>query len=175
MARKVKVIYKKRKEKWSPNINEFSSEVTFGINGVTVFDTTICTNPAQNNTSVPQTFTVKNFEITFYCEGDATGVSEIDDLCAYVMFIPQGYQITNDINIQHPEWILNYKFIGSPYIEARTSQTFNYTIPHRVRSRLSRKLNTGDKVVLILKGTNKNFDERTVQFHGLMRWWTKAN
>lgn len=175
MARKVKVIYKKRKEKWSPNLNEFSSNVTFGINSVTTFDTTICTNPEQTNIGVPQTFTVKNFEITFYCEGGRTEAAEIDDLCAYIMFVPQGYQITNDINTQHPEWILNYKFIGSPYVEANQDGIYNYTIPYRVKSRLSRKLNTGDKIVLILKGFNKNFNERTVQFHGLMRWWTKAN
>lgn len=174
MARKVKVIYKKRKEKWSPNINEFSSNITFPGNSVTVFDTTICTNPIQNSTIVPQIFTVKNIEITFYCEGSVVGTKNIDDLCAYIMFIPQGYQITENTNIEHPEWILNYKFLGSTYVEDNTEKIFNYTIPFRVKSRLSRRLNTGDKVVLLLKGSNSG-SVVTVQFHGLMRWWTKAN
>lgn len=174
MARKVKVIYKKRKEKWSPNLNEFSSNITFPGNSITTFDTTICTNPIQNSTIVPQIFTVKNIEITFYCESSEIGIRDIDNLCAYVMFIPQGYQINENTNIEHPEWILNYKFIGSPYVEDNANHTYNYTIPHRVKSRLSRRLNTGDKLVLLLKGTNRG-NIQTVQFHGLMRWWTKAN
>ena len=71
-------------------------------------------NPTQVNTAVSQVFTVKNVEVSFYIDSDAQNTSAVEDIAAYIMFVPQGMNITVDYNIQHPEYIMAYKFLGSP-------------------------------------------------------------
>ena len=72
------------------------------------------------------------------------------------MFVPQGMNVSTDYNIQHPEYIMNYKYLGSPTgTGTSTSAEVQQYQPFRLRSRLSRKLNTGDSVILFIKGLNQ--------------------
>lgn len=178
MARKYKKFRRYRKARWASNIKEISLDnislqpATFSITQ------TLAQNPAQQDNLVSQTFTIKNIEASFVFEGKfgaATGYDNIENITAYLMYVPQGYasstDLPNDFNNLHPEWIMNYKFIGSP--SGDENQGYQ---PVKFKTRLSRRLQTGDRIVLFIKGFNKNSTAvSSYELHGLIRWWTKAN
>lgn len=166
--------YKRKNGKWSPNIQEISNDIVNLSTGAFSRDYTLAFNPTQVNTAVSQVYTVKNFEVTFTVEGknsEATGDNDIEDLCVYIMYVPQGMTITPSYNNQHPEYIMAYKFIGSPSFDR--NQQYQ---PIKIRTRLSRTLQTGDSIILFLKGNNTSTEVvSNYELHGLVRWWTKAN
>ena len=169
--------------KWSPNIQEIN-ETSIIANPLEGFYQTfvLAFNPTQTNTSVSQVFTVKNIDVNFYIDSDQpAGATDIEDVCAYIMFVPQGMTVTGTYNLDHPEYILNYKYLGGPSADSFNTSTSStarigqHYQPLRVRSRLSRKLQSGDNVILFIKGTNTGGGSATFKFHGLIRWWTRAN
>lgn len=163
--------YKKATTKWSPNIQEISTTSIQAAASSTFYQSFVLAfNPTQVNTAVSQVFTVKNVEVSFYIDQD-TPTNDLEDITAYIMFVPQGMNITDQYNIQHPEYIMAYKFLGSP---SKDSDSQNYQ-PQRVKTRLMRKLQSGDNIILFIKGNNTNTLDRIFEFHGLVRWWTKAN
>ena len=164
--------------RWSANIQELGTTdivIPIGQQGAFSNSFTLAFNPTQLNTSVSQVFTVKNFEVTFELSGPTGGASTsaIEDVTAYIMFVPQGMQVNNGYNLEHPEYIMAYKFLGSPTNDTPNSMAQ----PTKVISRMARKLQSGDSVILFIKGNNtsNNTGAITVEFHGLARWWTKAN
>lgn len=179
MARATRKRYytKKSTTKWSPNIQEITTTTVQASASSTFFQSFILAfNPTQVNTAVSQVFTVKNVEVSFYIDSNivASGV-DIEDVAAYIMFVPQGMNITVDYNKQHPEYIMAYKFLGSPSPENTTNTGQQYQ-PQRIKTRLMRKLQSGDNIILFIKGNNiSQTDQRSFDFHGLVRWWTKAN
>lgn len=90
------------------------------------------------------------------------------------MYVPQGMSVTVDYPQQHPEYIMAYRFIGSPENES-TAAASGVRNPLRIRSRLARKLQTGDSIIFLLVGVNTGTANLDVDIHGLVRWWTKAN
>lgn len=173
MARKYRRYRKFRSARWAPNISEFSGSESVPANDIFSYTTTLTTNPIQSQNLVSQTYTVKNFDINFVIEIISSATAYVEDLAVYIMYVPQGMNVGSDYNIQHPEYIMNYKFIGSPTFDgASAGQQFQ---PIKVRSRLSRKLQTGDSVILFVKGRNQATNPASLEFHGLIRWWTKAN
>lgn len=157
--------------KWAPNIQEFSSNQTISTAGTFFLESTLCQNPTQSTLGVSQTFTVKNIDINFLLEANTQNQSQlIEDLTVYIMYKPQGMTVTPDYNIQHPEYIMNYKFFNAP----NSDQIVQPYLPIRVRSRLSRKLQTGDSIILFIKGLNQQADN-SLYIHGLVKWYTKAN
>lgn len=173
MARTKKVVRRYRKVRWAPNISEFNGTETVPASDIFSYTTTLTTNPIQSANLVSQTYTVKNFDISFTIDLTNTTTNSIEDLAVYIMYVPQGMNIGADYNLQHPEYVMNYKFIGSPSYDGSTSgQQYQ---PIKVRSRLARKLQTGDSVILFVKGRNQASNAYALEFHGLIRWWTKAN
>lgn len=163
--------------RWAANIQELSNSiVNIQPNGKWFRDYTLAFNPTQTNTSVSQVFTVKNFEINFNIDiatDQQNVLANIEDICAYIMFVPQGMTVTADYNIQHPEYVMAYKFLGSPSNDYLGQQ---YQ-PFRIRTRLSRKLQSGDQIKLFLIGNNTSttLTISGLEIHGVYRWWTKAN
>lgn len=168
--------YTKKTAKWSPNIQEISTTSIQASANSTFFQSFVLAfNPTQVNTAVSQVFTVKNVEVSFYIDSDQQTENNIEDVAAYIMFVPQGMNITIDYNKQHPEYIMAYKFLGSPSADVGQSRSQQYQ-PQRVKTRLMRKLQSGDNIILFIKGNNVNETVNTsFDFHGLVRWWTKAN
>lgn len=161
--------------KWSPNIQEIGTTNIFAQAGSTFFSTfTLSFNPTQVNTAVSQIYTVKRIETSFYIDSDSSNpIGPIEDVAAYIVFVPQGMTVTADYNLQHPEYIMAYKFLGGPAEDGENGQQYQ---PYRVTTRLSRKLNSGDSVQLFIKGNNTSTNSNvSFNFHGLIRWWTKAN
>lgn len=161
------------KAKWSPNIQEIpTTSINATANSTFFHSFTLAYNPPQTTTTVSQVFTVKNVEVNFYIDTTASQHASLEDITAYIMFLPQGMTITPDYNVNHPEYILAYKYLGSPTNESYSQQ---YQ-PIRVKSRLSRKLQSGDNIILFIKGSNTLVSgDITFDIHALIRWWTKAN
>ena len=171
--------YKRKSGRWAPNITKIrDSIVANNTQGDFSGNAVLCQNPTQNNARVSQAYTVKNFEITFTIEGEtASALYGLEGITAYIMYVPQSMNVTSSYYEQHPEYILNYKYLGSPTTLSQTSgtgetQTFQ---PVRMKTRLARKLQTGDAIILYIHGTNTTNASQTLLVDGIVRWWTKAN
>lgn len=174
MARKRRTRRFRARSKWASNIFELNNHSLQALAGNWFSETTLSTNPSQNILGVSQIYTVKNFTIDFTIESDTHW--QLEGITAYIMFVPQGMEITPNYNVQHPEYIMTYKYLGSPTgIGTSTSAEVQQYQPFRIRSRLSRRLDTGDKIILFLKGTNEASSTINFKLSGLVRWWTKAN
>lgn len=160
------------KGRWSSNISRIRMTGT-ALPAQIFGDTfTIAQNPVQSSTTVSQQYTVKNIEITGELESNNV---EIEDVTYYIMYVPEGYPIDLNLPYNHPEWIMAYKYIGqSGSSGGNTAGTFYQ--PPKVKTRLSRRLNTGDSIIFLYSGFN-NSETATpnIKFSGLVRWWTKAN
>lgn len=170
--------YRRKAGKWAPNIQEVGGNIQVPP-GVWSYTDQIMANPTQQPTFASQTYTIKNIEISFtfdYQDNDVGG-GLLENISAYVMFVPQGMNVTNDYNLQHPEYIMAYKFIGSPNQEFSDGNPLGQQFqPYKVRTRLARKLQTGDAVILFVKGINQdNTTTYGLRISGVIRWWTKAN
>ena len=162
------------RSKWSANIQELLNTAITASPGNWSGTTTLATNPTQNTLGVSQIYTCKNFAVDFTIE--SSDHWHLEAITAYIMFVPQGMNVSQDYNLEHPEYILNYKYLGSPTGTgtSTTAEVQQYQ-PFKVRTRLSRKLNTGDSVILFIKGLNQSTSNVTLNLSGLVRWWTKAN
>lgn len=167
--------YRRRSGRWAANIQEVNGSLT-ATSGTFSQAETILTNPAQSPTLVTQVFTIKNVEITFNLDFESPtttgGTPLVEAVTAYIMYVPQGMTITGNYNLEHPEYIMTYKYLGSPTVDSDGQQ---YQ-PYKIRTRLARKLQSGDNVILFIKGTNQSTSQTyNLRLSGLVRWWTKAN
>lgn len=167
--------------RWSSNIQEFNGNLTASP-GTWAETEQILSNPYQSSTMVTQRYTVKNveFSFTFEVENNSLAAQSIEGLTAYLMYVPQGFGGSSSLpvgyNILHPEYILAYKYLGSPSHEASSaSSTGQQYQPYKIKTRLARKLDTGDSIVLFIKGLNQSTETQVFRLNGVVRWWTKAN
>lgn len=162
----------RRKGRWSANIQEIqNTEITATTRKFSA-TTTLTSNPVQSNTTVSQIYTVKNFEISFTMDiGSNSTSSYIESLAFYIMFVPQGMNVGENYNLQHPEYIMAYRYYGAPLQDA----TSNEVVPFRLKTRMARRLNTGDSIILFITGFNEYSNSQNLKLNGLIRWWTKTN
>lgn len=175
MAKYRRIRRYRKKGRWSANIKTISSfSITAPSNSTFYGGLELCQNPVQNEATVSQQFTVKNVELSFDIDNFFSGVDQhIEALTAYIMFIPQGFTITETLPNSHPEWIMAYRYYG----KCLADDSYN-TLDKvfKIKTRLSRRLQTGDKLILLITGNNDNTEaEYTLNLHGMVRWWTKAN
>lgn len=175
MARKYyKRRYYRRKGRWSANIKTVQSgQITTPANASFFNATTLCENPAQVDNTVSQQYTVKNIELSYEIDIPQGQGHNVEALTAYIMFVPQGMTITETYPNTHPEYIMTYRYIGSPVTDNTTTSTGR--LPAKIKTRMARRLQTGDSVVLLITGLNESTNDQTINFTGIVRWWTKAN
>lgn len=182
--------YYRKSGRWAANIEEINASIT-ATSGIFSSAETLVTNLSQENTRTSQTFTIKNVEITFTIEDETRGELQsisagryLEGITIYIMYVPQGMNVTSQYNIQHPEYIMAYKYVGSPLNEIAnqvTSTTPEISVgqtyqPTRIKTRLARKLQTGDNIILFIKGINQNNNaSQLLRINGVIRWWSKAN
>lgn len=177
MARRRYRRYRRRSGRWAPNIVKVSSTNTASP-GEFSNDEDLAVNPIQVNTGVSQTFTVKNLEISFTIEASesSAAITNLEAITAYIMYVPQGMVVNSGYYADHPEYIMAYKYIGSPSGDPVVSGTRGQQYqPYKIRTRLSRKLQTGDKIILYIQGSNESNGNLNYNIAGLVRWWSKAN
>lgn len=174
-----------RSGRWCPNIKTLFEAVQVPAGtGRFFINYTLTSNPLPLQTTVSQVYTVKNFEVTFTVEpATASTAQYMENLCAYIMYVPQGMSVGDDYHEQHPEYIMAYKFLGSPtgisYAYASSGSNMfegQQFQPQKIRTRLARKLQTGDQVILYISGVNTGSSAAlNAELNGVLRWWTKAN
>ena len=173
MARRSYRRYRRRsKTKWACNIKEFTKNSEVAANATGFFTQLLCYNPVQTENTVSQIFTVKNIDISAWFEVDQSNAANAFEYATwYIMYVPQGMTVTNNYNIEHPEYIMAMKYQGPPALDSTVP---GYNI--KVKTRLSRRLQTGDSVVLFGKITNTNSSSAySFNINGIARWNTKAN
>lgn len=181
MARYRKRRYYRKKGRWSANIKTLTNSTIEATSGTFYGATDLCQNPVQVDTTVSQQYTVKNVEVSFEIDfpngqSSALGGLNIEGLTSYIMFVPQGMTVTETYPNTHPEYIMAYKFYGSPNYEFTSTDIVNPGRNSvRVKTRLSRRLQTGDKIILLIVGNNGGNNTINLEYNGIVRWWTKAN
>lgn len=175
MAKTKKVRRYYKKSKWSSNIKTITNQVvTAPSNASFFYKVDLCKNPAQSDNTVSQIYTVKNITFNWQSEiTSATGWASVESLVGYIMYVPQGMTVTETYPNYHPEYIMGCRFYGSAEYEA--SGTAGIRNPLSIKTRLARRLNTGDSIVFLLVGSNTAETSTLLTFNGLLRWWTKAN
>lgn len=178
--RRYRKYYKRKSGRWAPNIEKVSANLIC-TSGEWSQPADLAVNPVQVTTGVSQTFTVKNIEISFTIESpDGFNPNLIEAVTAYIMYVPQGMSVTSSYYAEHPEYVMAYKYLGSPNGKVfneivPTGQEIQQYQPIKIRSRLSRKLQTGDKIILYIQGSNESQTNQNLTIAGIVRWWTKAN
>lgn len=182
MARRRYRRYRRKSGKWSPNIVKVSG--TYNATSGEFYNTeTLAVNNISGTNGVSQTYTIKNIDINFTIENESsTWNNNLESITAYIMYVPQGMNVTSSYYAQHPEYIMAYKYLGSPASEwdvdttagtiTRVGQQYQ---PYRIRTRLSRKLQTGDSIILFIQGSNQLTQTTGYRLDGIVRWWSKAN
>lgn len=175
--------YRRRRHRWSSRLLTFKGAQSAGGGNAYIIYQNLCQNPAQDVNTISNLYTVKN--INCQVELQANGNNVIESLQAYIMYIPQGYIPTGTPSaygsapFEHPEWIMAHRFYGSPQVEySNTQQAMANTPgfpPLRLHSRLSRKLDTGDRIVLIILGENTSTASAELDYQGLVKFNTRAN
>ena len=140
--RRYRRYYRRRGRIWSTRLQNFTGAQSAGPNQQYVVYQNLCSNPAQTADTVSNKYTVKNINAQIELELDAQdqGQAAIENLQAYVMFIPQGFIPTGlpsayaEVPFQHPEWIMAHRFYGSP-VAGDSTPGFP---PIRMFSRLAR-------------------------------------
>lgn len=171
MARKYyrRRFYRKR-GRWSSRIYNLQDQQTVGALGTLLVKRDLATNPQQNNGTVSQKYTVKNVYLQFTVSVPDE-ISYISNCQMYVMFIPQGISEDSNTPFNHLEWIMAYRYIGLPVSPNNPGYA-----PIVIRSRLSRNLDTGDRIIFMLYGNNNSStSNQTVNLRGIVRFNTKAN
>ena len=171
-GRRFKYRYYKRKGRWSANIKNIVDTVQSIPSGISGNSIDLCLNPVQSDITVSQQYTVKNIELSVFADFNINTNTAVEDVEHYIMYVPQGMNLTTDYNLEHPEYIMAYYFQGNPLSD---SQTPGYKL--KLKSRLSRRLQTGDRIIYFYKlnNTSSNGIGNEFRISGLVRWWTKAN
>lgn len=166
--------YYKRKGRWSSNIKTIKNSTVVASEGSFYGQQILCQNPTQDDETVSQKFTVKNIELSYQLEMEPSSAYAVESVVAYIMYVPEGYVITETLPNLHPEWIMAYRFIGSPDVETGTVSNVG-RLPPRITTRMARRLSTGDKIILFVTGISSSSNTINLNFNGIVRWWTKAN
>lgn len=169
--------YRRKSGRWSTRLTSINVvQLTTGGNAFFIFRT-LATNPVQDDNTVSQRFTVKNVNcqvnIEFQPQGGSSPLSSyIENLQQYILFIPQGFTLSENTPFEHPEWIMAHRFIGSPQEDVSPGY-----LPAKISTRLARKLDTGDRIVYLLLGSNTGASttSTTIRVDGLIKLNTKAN
>ena len=168
-----------RKGLWSCRIQNVTGAQIAGDGTQYIINYTLCSNPAQNDASVSNKYTVKNINCQLQLESDAAFA--VENLQAYICFVPQGYipdstpSAYANLPFNHPEWIMAHRFIGSAQFDNESTNAQPGFPALRLSSRLARKLDTGDRIVLIILGMNTGGSSVTLDYRGLVKYNTKAN
>ena len=168
--------YTRRRHIWSSRLQNFSGEQLAAQNVDFVIYYNLCSNPVQTQDTVSQKYTVKNINCQMEIAGPGLEMGSIENLQAFICFIPQGYVPTGtpsayaDVPYNHPEWIMAHRYFGSCQ-----NDSVPYYPPLRLRTRLARKLDTGDRIVLIILGKNNYQGTAQIEYQGVVKYVTKAN
>jgi hypothetical protein len=152
---------------YTPILKEVSKDILIAANSTTGGSVDLLTVPADSQTSM----TVRSFTTDLYIEMVTGQVSaSLEKAQFYVMFLPEGHNVTPNLPFQHPEWILSYTYQGTP---SSDTETIGYNI--RRRSKKVRKLKPGDSIFLFASAENSTSGTWNINVSGLIKYFVKMN
>jgi len=130
----------------------------------------LITVPNDNDAEIPRSMLVGNSQLTTTIEAGLNS-DMINDLVVALMRVPKDTTVQSNFIDAHPEWVLAYKYIGSP-IGTNDAQQFQ---PIRIRSSKKIRLYTGDSIKLVAQYTKAVTTTSQVAFnvHGEIRLRTR--
>lgn len=167
--------YGYRKTNWNAAIKDIEANLTINQGSpASGFElhAKLCENPIQSVNMVNTIFTVKNVELSFSLECNPDQ-RYFDAITGYIIYVPQGMTIDGNLPYNHPEYIMAMKYFGAPEESGKESNRS----PAMIKTRLSRKLNTGDQVIAMFVGQHASnaSNNDIIGVKGICRWFTKAN
>ena len=137
---------------------------------------TLVTNPDYNNQLTSNLYTIKNVEVALNFDATAGNAKWVENVQFYIMYAPQNMPINQDYAIKHPENILAMRYYGEPGVDEGSTNPSDVRAPLRIKTRLARKLNAGDRIILFIRAANVTTSNQIkCQYGGICRFWTKAN
>ena len=162
--------YYRKRGVWSSRIQELNISETAAAGTNFFIQRDLVENPVQSDSNISQKFTVKNMRAELEAQITTTNPAAVNFIRAYIMFVPQGVTVNASLPLNHPEWIMAYRWIGSA-----TLNTTPYFPALRLGSRLARNLDTGDRITFLIIGENSDIQATGLNCNGLVRYNTKAN
>jgi hypothetical protein len=161
---------------WCPNFFKINyGDNVPAANGTFTASHIVAFNTEESGTTFPRKVRIRNVDLTANLETMATTSSAFDNVTVAFMKIPQGFSVDNTSDatlVKHPEWVLAYKYIGSPVV---TSESQQYQ-PIRIRSNKSITLYPGDGLYLVVTGTKAATQSvATIYTNGLVKYFTRVN
>nr|WCR62084.1 MAG: capsid protein [Cressdnaviricota sp.] len=163
------------RKKWASNIGNSSITMSIPANSVYAAGAAFALNPAQSPSTVSNSYLVKNVKLSIEpIVASLESPRGLNQLIAAIMYVPQGYTVGPAILNEHPEWIMAVKYLGDA-MSIDISNVQDRIKPFTVSSRLSRRLQTGDSVQLVLFAQNSTSGEIPIAFRFLAQWWTRTD
>lgn len=135
-----------KRRKWSPTLGQGVMNTQANANATGFSSTVLCANSINQGTDAPVStiIKVKNFKcvIDIFSNGPASSTRNV---FFAIMFVPQGFTISATTPTEHPEWIMVWRTVD---IGVTTDSNIPSASNLQLSSRLTRNLNSGDKIVL---------------------------
>lgn len=139
----------KPKFKWSPMyLSESKAMPLTAQSDHTEITYTLAKNATTDQHIVPPVLKVRHVKVKLHLP--AVDINEINchtGYRAYVLFVPQAHEVTHETPTQHPEWVMATTSFG---LQHTAISSISLTSP------VSRNLNTGDSIVLLLARFNSS-------------------
>lgn len=140
------------KRKWSPTLVQGSPFINVPGQNFGFASAVLCGNSANVGTTVPVStiIKVKNFKIVF--DITAIGNGNVRNFFVSLLYVPQGFTVSADTALQHPEWLLSWRTIDCTPTNGTTGAIQLQNV--QMSSRLARNLNSGDTIQLFMQARN---------------------
>lgn len=159
--------YQKSRAKWASQIKVFNNQIVTS----SPYEIVLCANSTEAATPTPTVIKTANFKVSIDAYVNYAATTQANIIAnAYIIFIPQGMAVNASLPLNHPEYIMAAKTVGSSLQSGAilSLDTLNMS------SRLKRNLNSGDKISLIIT-LNSTTTPSNCTMSGMVRFWTKAN
>ena len=141
------------KKKWASYMKASSvGPLTVPVSSSGYLATDLVANSTETATPTPTIIKCKHFKVSVDTYVNSTGAFPLGPIVAYLMYVPQGYTLAVSTPVDHPEWVLAWRTIDT----ANINGTYSYHEVITMTSSLSRNLNSGDSIKLILIANNVN-------------------
>lgn len=139
----------KPKFKWSPlYLSETKPMGNTNPSDHTEITYTLAKNATTDQHIVPPVLKVRHVKVKIHLP--AVALEEINchtGYKAYVLFVPQAHEVTHETPTQHPEWVMATTSFG---LQHTSTTSISLSSP------VSRNLNTGDSIILLVARFNSS-------------------
>ena len=145
--------YGSNKKKWASFLKAATiPEVTVVPGSSSFAAVDFVVNSAQTATPTPTIIKAKHFKLSIDMHVKASITANvIGPIVCYLMYIPQGYTLATTTPTDHPEWVITWRSVDTTGVTAGTP---THSDRISMSSSLSRNLNSGDTIKLVVISSN---------------------